>query len=58
MVGTATPHYNGDLVFEMNSKKRHLEEIYTSIEECPNICKAIILYKIWSKQREFNKVKH
>ena len=51
-----TPHYNASLLWEMGGAKRHLEDLYTSINDCPAIREAILLFRVWAKQREMNQV--
>ena len=51
-----TPTYNAILLTEIGAKKRHLEDIFAAIDDCPAIRDAVLLYKVWSRQRCFEKV--
>ena len=51
-----TPTYNAHLLTEIGAKKRHLEDIFAAIDDCPAIRDAVLLYKVWSRQRCFEKV--
>ena len=51
-----TPNYNASLLLEMGARRRHLKDLYAAIDECPNIREAIILYRVWARQRDFIEV--
>ena len=54
--GPATPHYNAHMLMELGARERHLKEIYVATQECPGLVDAIILFKVWAKQRGLDKV--
>lgn len=47
----ATPLYNSALLLEMGSRERHINDLYICILNCPAITDAILLCKVWLKQR-------
>lgn len=55
-VGPPTPHYNAAMLSELGAKERHLHEIYTASQECPGIVDAVVMCKIWARQRGLDKV--
>lgn len=55
--GPPTPHYNVALLGELGAMERHLKELYDMTQECPSVVDAILLSKIWIKQRGLEKVK-
>lgn len=56
-LGPATPHYNARVLMELGARERHMKEIYAATQECPGLVDAIVLSKIWVKQRGLNKVR-
>ena len=54
--GPPTPHYNTALLMELGAMERHLKELYDMTQECPSAVDAIMLSKIWIKQRGLEKV--
>ena len=54
--GPPTPHYNTALLTELGAKERHLKELYDAVKECPALVDAVVLAKIWVKQRSLDKV--
>ena len=52
----ATPRYNSALLLEMGSRERHINDLYICILNCPAITDAILLCKVWLKQRGWVKV--
>ena len=56
-VGLATPHYNAQLLEELGARDRHMKEIYSASQECPGLVDAIVLFKVWAKQRGIDKVR-
>ena len=52
----ATPHYNAHLLTELGARERHLQEIYSASQECLGLADAVILYKVWARQRGLDKV--
>ena len=55
--GLPTPHYNAVLLSELGAMERHLKELYDTTQECPSVVDAIMLSKIWIKQRGLQKVR-
>ena len=51
-----TPHYNASLLLEMGARETHMKELFLSAQECPGLVDAVILYKVWARQRSLNKV--
>lgn len=56
-LGPPTPHYNAALLSELGAMERHLKELYDMTQECPSVIDAIMLSKIWIKQRGLEKVR-
>lgn len=50
---TATPYYNSSILGDLNTKFND-EYLCNTISDNPHVRDAIILLKIWLKQREFN----
>ena len=57
-VGPATPHYNAHILMELGARERHLKDIFTATQDCPGLADAVILYKVWARQRGLDKVSH
>ena len=55
--GPPTPHYNAALLSELGAMERHLKELYNMTQECPSVIDAVMLSKIWIKQRGLEKVR-
>ena len=55
-VGAATPHYNAAILVELGARERHLKELFLSARECPGMVDAVILFKVWARQRGLDKV--
>ena len=51
-----TPHYNATLLREQGAMERHLHDLYAAMHECPAMVDAVILCKIWVKQRGLDQV--
>lgn len=51
-----TPRYNNTILLEMESRERHLHELYRATLECPSITEATLLCKIWLHQRQLDQV--
>jgi len=51
-----TPHYNASLLCEQGAMERHLHDLYSAVQECPAIVDAVILSKVWAKQRGMDQV--
>ncbi|XP_055607721.1 nucleolar protein 6 [Uranotaenia lowii] len=49
---TATPHYNSSILFDMRLLKNH--EILESTLQSEQIRQAIVLLKVWTRQRRFD----
>ena len=52
-----TPHYNAALLSEMGAQERHLHLLHASMEGRPAMADAVVLCKVWAKQRELDKVR-
>lgn len=50
---SATPYYNSSILSDLNTKFND-EYLYNTISDNPHVRNAIILLKIWLKQREYN----
>jgi len=55
--GPATPHYNAQFLVEGGGRDRHMKEIYSASQECPGLVDAVVLFKVWAKQRGMDKVR-
>jgi len=51
-----TPHYNNALLRDMGSYQRHLHGVYTASQDCVAFADAVMLFKVWLRQRELLKV--
>ena len=40
----------------MGAMERHLSEIYTAQQTCPAMVDAIMLFRVWARQREIEQV--
>ena len=49
----ATPHYNNALLQDMNGYHRHLHDIFNASQDCTAFTDALMLFKVWLRQREF-----
>lgn len=49
----ATPHYNNALLQDMNSYQHHLHDIFNASQDCTAFADAVMLFKVWLRQREF-----
>lgn len=56
-VGGPTPHYNAALLVELGARERHLKELFLSVQECPAMVDAVVLFKVWARQRGLSKVR-
>ncbi len=56
-VGAATPHYNAAMLVELGARERHLKELFLSAQECPGLVDAVILFKVWARQRGLSEVR-
>ena len=54
--GPPTPHYNATLLMELGAMERHLKELYDVTQQCPAVVDAVMLSKIWLKQRGLENV--
>ena len=41
---------------EMGGMERHLAEVYAGQQECPAMVDAVMLYRVWARQRELEQV--
>ncbi len=51
-----TPHYNASLLSELGNREKHLVTLYSALHVCPGVIDAILLCKVWARQRELDKV--
>ena len=51
-----TPHYNAALLHEQGAMERHLHDLYAAMQECPAMVDAVVLCKVWVKQRGLDQV--
>ena len=51
-----TSHYNATLLREQGAMERHLHDLYAAMHECPAMVDAVILCKVWVKQRGLDQV--
>lgn len=56
-LGPPTPHYNATLLAELGARERHLKELFLSAQECPGLVDAVVLSKVWTRQRSINRVR-
>jgi len=53
----ATPHYNNALLRDMGCYQRHLSDVHTASQDCEAFADAVMLFKVWLRQRELLKVR-
>ena len=41
---------------EMGGLERHLSQIYTALQECPAMTDAVMLFRVWARQRGLGQV--
>lgn len=51
-----TPHYNNALVMEMGGLEHHLHLMYSATQECTALADAVVLCKVWARQRGLDQV--
>ena len=51
-----TPHYNTSLLMELGARERDLKELFSSCQDSPGFADAVVLYKVWARQRNLDKV--
>ncbi|XP_065909651.1 nucleolar protein 6-like [Dysidea avara] len=51
----ATPHYNNALLRDMGNYQHHLHDMYTASQDCEAFTDAVMLFKVWLRQRELLK---
>jgi len=56
--GPATPLYNSALLQELGGRERHLTRLYACLGNSPRMVEAILLCKVWARQREMDRVSH
>lgn len=52
----ATPHYNNALLQDINSYQLHLHDIFNVSQDCSAFADAVMLFKVWLRQRELYSV--
>ena len=52
----ATPHYNNALLQDMNGYQHHLHDVFNASQECTAFADAVMLFKVWLRQRELYNV--
>ncbi len=55
--GPPTPHYNASLLSELGSRERHLITLYSALHDSPGVTDAVLLCKVWARQRGLDKVR-
>lgn len=53
----ATPHYNNALLQDMNSYQHHLNVVFNASQDCTAFADAVMLFKVWLRQRELYNVR-
>ncbi len=51
-----TPHYNASLLLELGGRERHLVTLYSALHNSPGLIDAVLLCKVWGRQRGLDKV--
>ena len=51
-----TPHYNTTILIELGGRERHLQTLYSSIQGSTSLVDAVVLCKVWARQRGLDKV--
>ena len=51
-----TPHYNASLLLELGGRERHLVTLYSALHNSPGLIDAVLLCKVWARQRGLDKV--
>jgi U3 small nucleolar RNA-associated protein 22 len=46
-----TPHYNSLVLSDMGGMERHLSDVYAAQQECPAVADAVVLFRVWARQR-------
>ncbi len=51
-----TPHYNASLLLELGGRERHLVTLYSALHNSPGLIDAVLLCKVWARQRGLDEV--